>query len=134
MAEFVKHAIHITDYIEDIFTLAEKIKDSGKKYKYVYGIPRGGLMVAVYLSHELEIELIMDLMEVVFEENSDILIVDDLTDTGKTLKEYYQYDCAVLYKKPRSTVKPKFFIEETADDTWLVFPYEKIDEIPNREL
>jgi hypoxanthine phosphoribosyltransferase len=134
MAEFVKQAIHITDYIEDIFTLAEKIKDSGKKYKYIYGIPRGGLMVAVYLSHELEIELITDLIEVVFEEYKEILIVDDLTDTGRTLDDYLNYDCAVLYKKPRSTVKPKFFVEEMEDDIWLVFPYEKIDEIPNREL
>jgi hypoxanthine phosphoribosyltransferase len=134
MAEFTKQVIHLTDYIEDIFTLAEKIKDSGKKYKYIYGIPRGGLMLAVYLSHELEIELITDLIEVIFEDNKEVLIVDDLTDTGKTLKEYYQYECAVLYKKPRSTIKPKFFVEEIADETWVVFPYEKINEIPNREL
>jgi len=51
-----------------------------------------------------------------------ILVVDDLVDSGKTLSLCHS-DIAVLYKKPTSIKEPTFWVGET--DKWVVFPYEK---------
>jgi len=114
--------------------------------KLIYGIPRGGLPIALHLSHHLDIPMAADKEEVerVEYRNDEILVVDDLTDTGKTLKElfYLWYDdsthikTATLIFKPRTDLKgvlfkPDFYVFETLD--WCIFPWERPDEIPNRE-
>ncbi len=110
------------------------------KYKMVCGIPRGGLPLAVYLSHNLNLKLkendvdhVLDVSYYTEAECKKILIVDDLIDTGKTVLEnelYRFFDIACLYKKPWSKYQPTYFVEET--DLWIVFPYENPSEIPNR--
>ena len=50
----------------------------------IYGIPRGGLCLAVALSHKLNLELLK-------EPKNNILIVDDIYDSGKTLQRYKDY-------------------------------------------
>jgi len=49
-----------------------------KEFSGIYGVPRGGLCLAVALSHKLKIELISEPIK-----NS--LIVDDVYETGITL-------------------------------------------------
>ncbi len=102
------------------------------KYQYVYGIPRGGLVVAVYLSHRLKLPCLTKLLGPV----GSTLVVDDIADTGKTLKEYKElgFDTATIYYKPRSIIKPTYFVKEIKDTDWIVYPYEDPKEIPNREL
>ena len=68
-----------------------------------------------------------------------ILIVDDVADTGKSLKVVIDYltglgdvefKVATLHYKPHSVVLPDYYFKETTD--WIVFPweyYEFIDEI-----
>ncbi len=61
------------------------------------------------------------------------LIVDDLIDSGKTMKyilnQYtfnpLQTKIATLYCKKDASIKPDFFVEETASHDWIVFPYER---------
>jgi len=71
---------------------------------------------------------------------SKVLIVDDLVDTGETLKNIKQgereikFDSAVIYYKPRSIVIPTYFVEQVNNSDWIIFPYEKPDEIPNRNV
>jgi len=109
------------------------------KVKYVYGPPRGGLPIAVHLAHHLGLDYSDDewFHNMMNKEQRDkTLIVDDVADTGKTLqqlKTVYNFDfiTATLHYKVRSVVKPNFFVEET--DKWIVYPWEKLDEIPNRE-
>ena len=113
--------------------------------KLIYGIPKGGLPIAVHLSHHLNIPMTVDI-EVVetFEcRNDELLLVDDLTDTGKTLNDLClrwhddmsQIKTATLIYKPRTDIKvlhkPDFYVWETLD--WCIFPWERSDEIPNRE-
>ena len=66
------------------------IKCKFKEFSGIYGVPRGGLCLAVSLSHKLNIELISEPLK-----NS--LIVDDVYETGLTLTTFK--DC-LLYTSP----------------------------------
>jgi len=99
-----------------------------KKIKTIYGIPRGGLPVAVHLSHIMKWSFATNPFDELYK---NILIVDDIADTGITLKKYDNlYLTATLFYKACSSVKPDFYVEETTK--WIVFPWEDINEIPNR--
>lgn len=65
--------------------------------------------------------------------NNYILLVDDISDTGKTieaviekLKKYTENIkvCTIAYK-PHSVVKPDFYSYIVDNDTWVVFEYEE---------
>ena len=86
------------------------------KYSAVCGVPRGGAVVAVYLSHALDVPCVS-----APNDDPNVLVCDDLTDTGETLSGV-THDIAVLFHKPWSTVAPTYFVEET--EAWIVFPYE----------
>ena len=62
------------------------------KFSGVYGVPRGGLCLAVALSHKLKINLISEPMK-----NS--LIVDDVYETGTTLKPLRHIEGAMFFVK-----------------------------------
>ena len=105
-----------------IATILQKV---GFKYTYIHGIPRGGLVLAVILSHRLNLKFLetnMELSKLALTEK--VLVVDDLVDTGKTLETFSShFDTAVLFKKPWSTVQPIYYVAETTK--WVIFPYEK---------
>jgi len=98
---------------EDTKKLAESI--DGSKYDSLYAIPRGGVPIALMLSSHLDLPLVEEVSE-------KTLIVDDLIDSGSTLKAYPDNDAAVLYAKPHSP-EVTYFID-TIDD-WIEFPYEQ---------
>lgn len=98
----------------DIELLKDKLLKSKKQYKAIYGIPRGGVPIAMVLSEKLGIPLVNS------PEHEDILIVDDLIDSGNTLKDL-QGTKAVLYRKPHSP-EVDFFVSEI--DDWIEFFYE----------
>ena len=84
----------------------------------IYGIPRGGLCLAVALSHKLKINLISEPIK-----NS--LIVDDIYETGFTLKTYKNIEGAmffVLFSKESPTWWNSVHISEKSE--WIVFPWE----------
>ena len=88
------------------------------KLSGIYGIPRGGLCLAVALSHKLNVELIEEPLE-----NS--LIVDDVFDTGITLNNYKNIKGAnffVLFSK----TKPIWWhtVNLSKEKEWIVFPWE----------
>ena len=135
MGEWNKIFITPQKFHDDIIKLCNMIPKD--KYNYVCGVPRGGVIIAIYVSHYCNITF-SEYEEIDYiDSNETILIVDDLTDTGKTLKEFQnneQFETAVLYYKPRSIIKPTYFVEHSDNDQWIVFPYEKPDEEPNREI
>ena len=61
-----------------------------KEFSGIYGVPRGGLCLAVALSHKLKIELISKPIK-----NS--LIVDDVYETGLTLTTFKDIEGAVFF-------------------------------------
>ena len=125
-----KEFISYSFYEHMVEELIRKIEGSGvlKYLNYVYGIPRGGLPIAVHLSHYFELKLMVTEPY----ESMETLVVDDIADTGVTLLKYRDNfrATATLYYKKRSVVKPRFYVYET--NKWVVFPWEKEDEIPNR--
>jgi len=89
-----------------------------KKLSGIYGVPRGGLCLAVALSHKLNIELISKPLK-----NS--LIVDDVYETGLTLTTFKDIEGAmffVLFSKIKPTWWNTVFISKKSQ--WIVFPWE----------
>ena len=84
----------------------------------VYGVPRGGLCLAVALSHKLNINLITKPIK-----NS--LIVDDIYETGVTLNKFKDIEGAmffVLFSKINPTWWNSVHVSEKNE--WIVFPWE----------
>ena len=84
----------------------------------IYGIPRGGLCLAVALSHKLKINLISEPIK-----NS--LIVDDIYETGITLKTFKNIEGAMFFVL-FSKIKPTWWntVNMAANQEWIVFPWE----------
>lgn len=58
----------------------------------------------------------------------EILVVDDLADTGATFVEFEKhYDgppfkSFVIFQKPRTRYRPTFYCREAPDNCWIIFP------------
>lgn len=111
----------VEDYIDSLIDNLDmkKIKPSG-----VYGIPRGGLILATLLSYKLDIPLLMAPAK-------NCIIIDDIADSGRTLlhftendTQFNKYFIATMYYHKRSMVKPNFYIFEKVDE-WINFPWEE---------
>lgn len=103
-----------------------KLEEQDRKFRYVYGVPRGGLAPAVMLSHLMEIPLIQD-QPIIHVIDGPVVIVEDIVDTGKVLHEYDSYRkngnmFMSIYVKPWSGIKPDWAVWTTED--WIVFPWE----------
>ena len=99
--------------VEHIANKCEFLEFSG-----IYGVPRGGLCLAVALSHKLKINLISEPIK-----NS--LIVDDVYETGITLNTFKDIEGAiffVLFSKIKPTWWNTLYISEKSE--WIVFPWE----------
>tara|TARA_Y100000991_G_C21711098_1_gene237945 strand:- start:43 stop:438 length:396 start_codon:yes stop_codon:yes gene_type:complete len=88
------------------------------EFSGIYGIPRGGLCLAVALSHKLELNLISKP-----EKNS--LIVDDVYETGITLNTFKDIEGA-MYFVLFSKIKPTWWntVHISKKSEWIVFPWE----------
>ena len=88
------------------------------EFSGIYGIPRGGLCLAVALSHKLKINLISEPIK-----NS--LIVDDVYETGITLNSFKNIEGVmffVIFSKKKPTWWNSVHISEKSE--WIVFPWE----------
>jgi hypoxanthine phosphoribosyltransferase len=146
-----KEYLHWSKVDEAIWTLADYVRKDFQ-VDIIVGIARGGLIPAVRLSHIMD-NILLRVMDVKFytdiEEHSEmptitvpltepvkgkhVLIVDDVADTGKTLKVVKDYiktqgardvRIAVIAKKPQSIIDPDYYIFQT--DRWIIFPWEKM--------
>ena len=85
----------------------------------VFGVPRGGLCLAVALSHALERPLLL-------EPAADALIVDDVYETGQTLESLRAQFPSASFAVWVSKRSPCWWYaaEVTQDQEWLLFPWE----------
>ncbi|MEI0563415.1 phosphoribosyltransferase [Brachyspira pulli] len=118
-----------TDIDEAIEVLAKQIEDSKIHYEVIYGLARGGLVPAVMLSHRLKIPMVLNMEEVwrLKVKNKSVLIVDDISDTGETLRYFddQKFDIATLFvREHTSKIKPKYIYKNINHDNWLLFPWE----------
>ena len=107
----------------DCNKLSGLIKKGGKKVDSLYGIPRGGLILAVRLSHKLDLPVIMHDSNI----GEKTLIVDDIADSGDTMMEFLSnkkhYATATLFYNPSSKHAPTYFCRKKTG--WVVFPWEE---------
>lgn len=158
-----KYVVVGWDYVYNLLlTLAKRINKSNFDPEIIVGLARGGWLPARILSDFLDnpnlasikVEFYIDIYKTLQEpvisqkvsvpvKNKRILLVDDITDSGKSLRTVIndlmnKTNCvktATLYYKRWSCVKPDFFAKET--DAWIVFPWEyreTIKKLGNRFL
>ena len=113
---------------KDLEDFADSLIKEMQKQKFkptgVYGIPRGGLILATLLSYKLDIPLLMNA-------SKGCLMIDDIADSGRTLlhftendTQFNKYFIATMYYHHRSVVKPNYYKFEKRDK-WVVFPWEE---------
>jgi hypoxanthine phosphoribosyltransferase len=137
-----KRIISTCEYFAQIESLATRIKSTGIKYNFIYGIPRSGLPIATFLSHMLGIPQLTYIKPTLIDKVNFYLIVDELVDTGTTFIKFAQqwngrlrWNSGCLYYKNHSRYTPTFVSESSvvSCDTWLVFPYEAHNVDPQLE-
>ena len=112
-------------------------------------ITRGGLVPAAIISRELNIRLIETVCvasyhdylnqgdmavlkpvsaELLKDGGEGLLVVDDLTDTGKTAAQVRamlpKAHFAAVYAKPKGVPTIDTFVTEVSQDTWIYFPWD----------
>ena len=105
------------DFDRCVLFISKKCKD--KNFKGVYGFPRGGLCLAVALSHSLEIPLLE-------KPTTNCLIVDDIYEKGFTLnkiKDLKGTEAHVWISKTEPTWWNAY--KTYNKDEWIIFPWEK---------
>ncbi|OGF63551.1 hypothetical protein A2926_03015 [Candidatus Giovannonibacteria bacterium RIFCSPLOWO2_01_FULL_44_40] len=110
-----------TEFEEDIPKLVLRIKKLARRkggFDGIYGIPRGGLPIAVKLSHVLNLPILIGGV------TKNTLVVDDVADTGSMLAPFKERKAtiATLFYKPKSKVVPHIWLRKTKD--YIVFPWE----------
>lgn len=96
-----------------------------KDFSGVYGIPRGGSVLAAWLSHKLYLPLL-------FEPKPGCIIVDDICDSGTTLaeclssKDGLSDSCfvTVMYCALKGFIGLDYYFKRKGDN-WIVFPWEQ---------
>lgn len=129
-------------------TLTEKIQKKNLKLDLIVGIARGGLTIAHVASDFLRLPVAsftissykdlkqQELSDISFHvggdlKNKNILLIDDVSDTGKTFVRGIKYltelgaaniVTASPFIKPWTKYHPEFYVKSV--DDWIVFPYD----------
>jgi hypoxanthine phosphoribosyltransferase len=135
---------------EAVRELATAVAESGFCPQIILGIARGGLLPAAAMAYALDVKnvfmmsvefytgvderldfpvMLPPLLNAVDIAGSRVLVVDDVADTGGTLRlvedfcadHVAEVRCAVLYEKPRSQVRCDYVWRRT--DRWVNFPW-----------
>ena len=147
----VEYEVPTWNQINDmLLAQAQKIQNQQFQPDIIIGIAKGGIIPARILSDlietpelaALQIAFYLDIAQPNLEpilkqpltvaiKNKKTLIVDDIADTGKSLKLAQTHiqeqgametKTATLYFKPQSITKPDFYEKQT--NNWVVFPWE----------
>lgn len=109
----------VQDYVKEVADRYSRASLTG-----VYGLPRGGLVLATMISHRMNIPMLMA-------PTPGCLIVDDVSDSGRSLihftendTQFNQYHISTMYCDPRTSVVPEYYFG-LKNNEWLVFPWEE---------
>lgn len=133
----------------DARALAWRISGQGKEWHAIVAITRGGLVPAAIICRELGIRMIETVCIASYHDYSEqgelqvikpigdkllenggegVLVIDDLTDTGKTAKMVREMmpnaHFATVYAKPLGRPLIDTFVTEVSQDTWIYFPWD----------
>ncbi len=132
----------------DARALAWRLTSAGP-FRAILCVTRGGLVPAAIVARELDVRLIDTIciasyhayskqgeLQVLKGASADlmsdggkgVLVVDDLVDTGKTLKLVRELmpnaHFAAVYAKPLGCPMVETFVTEVSQDTWIYFPWD----------
>ena len=121
--------------------------DSKRQFRAVIAVTRGGMVPSQIVARELDIRTIeticvksydhQDQSEIrvlkmpnaeLMGDGEGILVIDDLVDTGKTLRHvrklYPKAHFATVYAKPDGCDTIDTYVTEVSQDTWIFFPWD----------
>ena len=133
----VKNKIYLSwNWVEDqINKIGDKLE--GMDLEFVSGIPRGGLIPAIMMSHAYDIKYISysSAKMLPLELRRKTIAIDDISDTGRTLAEAdsLNFITSSLCTRVGTKTLPRLTGELISGDEWLVFPWEKLDSIPMQD-
>lgn len=112
-----------------INVIADKLNNTSE-FAAVTGVPRGGLIPAVMLSHKLGLKYIP--YQQAISKRRPVLVVDDISDSGLTLTDIGArgFKTATLCVRYSTQYTPDYYGEEITSDRWLVFPWEENNSKP----
>jgi xanthine phosphoribosyltransferase len=154
-AEPTLHYLPYERFLDEVETLARLLEADSWKPDFLVGIGRGGLVPAAYLSHRTGLQMLsvdhssgeagfgdelLDKLAKKITSGSNILIVDDINDSGGTIQylraaieakigEPDRLRVAVLVHNVRSRAKAEYHgseIDREQDKRWYVFPWEAV--------
>jgi len=154
-AEPVLHYLPYERFLDEVETLARLLEADAWRPDFLVGIGRGGLVPAAYLSHRTGLQMLsvdhssgeagfgeelLDKLAAKIRSGSNILIVDDINDSGGTIQylraaieakigEPGRLRVAVLVHNVRSKAKAEYHgseIDRDRDKRWYVFPWEAV--------
>lgn len=141
-----KQFISWSQFADDTLSLSESLRKENKEWSILVAIARGGLVPAALIAHHLSIRWVdtvcinsyddesfqqheLDVLKELKSESHNILVLDDLVDTGKTYQlvktmlpnAHY----AAVYAKPKGKLTTDTYYKEFPQDAWIVFPWEQ---------
>lgn len=147
----VQHYTH-KSFLKDIENVCNAIKKTHPDFNHKIGdvivaIPRGGLVPATYIAHQLNTQRVHTLEEFLDmvkshilprTERCRILLIDDISDSGATLRltktrlkgmltdNNYQSDIATvtLMMRYNTSYEPSCYSRYICHDKWIIFPWE----------
>lgn len=161
--------LHIswTDYHENIEKLAIAVHQSGWKFNQIVCLAKGGLRVGDIFARLFDLPLAIlstasyggvnnqvrgsvtfgrDLTMTTANLGSHVLVVDDLVDSGITLKKslvwldrqygFYveEVRTAVLWYKACSEFKPDYYVDYLSNNPWIHQPFEQYETLTPADL
>ena len=113
---------------EQIDKIGEKL-EAYDKPQFITGVPRGGLVPAVLMSHKFDIPFIgLEAAKTLPGDlKKQVLVVDDIADSGDTLAQIKRHNfiTATLARRDSSSFSPTLVGSDIGDEHWLVFPWEE---------
>ena len=117
---------------DQINKIGDKLE--GLNLEFVSGIPRGGLIPAVMMSHAYGIKYISysSAKMLPLELRKKTIVIDDISDTGLTMAEAdkLKFITSSLCTRVGTKTLPRLSGELISGNEWLVFPWETLDSIP----
>jgi len=155
LAEPELHYISYDAFLTDVGAVAEKVGSGDWTPDFVIGIGRGGLVPAVYISHQLKLPMLSidhsakvpgfadELLGKVAAKSAAgtrLLFIDDINDSGGTIdyirRLLAENGCdeanlrfAVIMTNSRSKADVEYWaqmIDRSEDKRWFVFPWEAV--------
>lgn len=117
------------EWVNDQINAIGECLEKGEKPQFITGVPRGGLIPAVLMSHKFRIPYIgLEAAKTLPGElKKHVLVVDDISDSGNTLEQIKRHNfmTATLAVRHSTTFIPSCYGETIKDDRWIVFPWEE---------